>query len=182
MGDLQQLRDGESQCSTDHKNRRRWKAASGRAMTISSAASGRRPAKGRYFTDKSPVDGSTLCEVARSDAADVEPALDAAHAAKDKWARTSPTERAKLLNKIADRIEDNLELLAQRRDARQRQADPRDDECGRAAVGRSLPLFRRLHPRGRGNDRRDRPRHGRLSLPRAARRGRSDHPVELPAA
>ncbi|MGO8864064.1 MAG: aldehyde dehydrogenase family protein, partial [Acidimicrobiales bacterium] len=39
-------------------------------------------------------------------------ALDAAHAAKDKWARTSPTERAKMLNTIADRIEDNLELLA----------------------------------------------------------------------
>src|SRR5208282_6877134 len=70
------------------------------------------PAKGRYFTDKSPVDGSTLCEVARSDAADVEAALDAAHAAKDKWARTSPTERARLLNKVADRIEENLELLA----------------------------------------------------------------------
>ena len=70
------------------------------------------PAKGRYFTNKSPIDGSTLCEVARSDAEDVERALDAAHAAKDKWARTSPTERAKMLNTIADRIEDNLELLA----------------------------------------------------------------------
>ena len=70
------------------------------------------PAKGRYFTDKSPVDGATLCEVARSDAEDVERALDAAHAAKDSWARTSPAERARLLNKIADRIEDNLELLA----------------------------------------------------------------------
>ena len=72
----------------------------------------RAPEKGRYFTNKSPIDGSTLCEVARSDAADVEAALDAAHAAKDKWARTSPTERAKMLNTIADRIEDNLELLA----------------------------------------------------------------------
>src|SRR5208282_4128160 len=70
------------------------------------------PAKGRYFTDKSPIDGSTLCEVARSDAEDVERALDAAHAAKDKWARTAPAERARLLNKIADRIDENLELLA----------------------------------------------------------------------
>jgi aldehyde dehydrogenase len=70
------------------------------------------PAKGRYFTNKSPVDGATLCQVARSDAEDVERALDAAHAAKDKWARTSPAERAQMLNKIADRIEDNLELLA----------------------------------------------------------------------
>ena len=44
------------------------------------------PVKGRYFTDKSPIDGSTLCEVARSDAEDVERALDAAHAAKVNWA------------------------------------------------------------------------------------------------
>jgi len=70
------------------------------------------PAKGRYFTNKSPVDGATLCEVARSDAEDVERALDAAHAAKVKWALTSPAERARLLNKVADQIEDNLELLA----------------------------------------------------------------------
>jgi aldehyde dehydrogenase len=72
----------------------------------------RAPAKGRYFTDKSPIDGSTLCEVARSDADDVERALDAAHAAKDKWGRTSATDRARMLNKIADRIDENLELLA----------------------------------------------------------------------
>ncbi|MDR3510476.1 MAG: aldehyde dehydrogenase [Caulobacteraceae bacterium] len=70
------------------------------------------PAAGRYFTDKSPIDGSVLCEVARSDAEDVERALDAAHAAKDAWGRTSPAERARVLNRIADRIEDNLELLA----------------------------------------------------------------------
>src|SRR6516162_2117557 len=71
------------------------------------------PIKGRYFTDKSPIDGSTLCEVARSDAEDVDRALDAAHAAKVKWARTSPAERARLLFEIADRIDDNLELLAE---------------------------------------------------------------------
>jgi aldehyde dehydrogenase len=70
------------------------------------------PLKGRYFTDKSPIDGSVLCEVARSDASDVERALDAAHAALPGWSRTSPTERAKVLNRIADRIEENLELLA----------------------------------------------------------------------
>ena len=62
------------------------------------------PVNGRYFVDKSPIDGSTLCEVAQSDADDVERALDAAHAAKHKWGRTAPAERARLLNKIADRI------------------------------------------------------------------------------
>ena len=70
------------------------------------------PVKGRYFTDKSPIDGSTLCEIARSDADDVERALDAAHAARKGWARTSPAERARMLNQIADRIDENLELLA----------------------------------------------------------------------
>ena len=70
------------------------------------------PAKGRYFVDSSPIDGVKLCDVARSDAEDVERALDAAHAAKDAWGRTAPAERARMLNKIADRIEENLELLA----------------------------------------------------------------------
>ena len=70
------------------------------------------PVKGRYFTDKSPIDGSVLCEIARSDAEDVELALDAAHAAKGKWGLMAPAERARILNKIADRIEENLELLA----------------------------------------------------------------------
>ena len=70
------------------------------------------PAKGRYFVDPSPVDGTNLCEVARSDADDVERALDAAHAARDAWGRTSPAERSRLLLKIADVIDDNLDLLA----------------------------------------------------------------------
>ncbi len=70
------------------------------------------PVKGRYFADVSPVNNMKLCDVARSDAEDVERALDAAHAARDGWGRTAPAQRARLLNKIADRIEDNLELLA----------------------------------------------------------------------
>jgi aldehyde dehydrogenase len=70
------------------------------------------PANGRYFENTSPINGRVLCEVARSDAADVEKALDAAHAAKDAWGRTSVAERAVLLNRIAQIIEDNLALLA----------------------------------------------------------------------
>jgi aldehyde dehydrogenase len=70
------------------------------------------PADGAYFENISPVTGNVICEVARSKAADVERALDAAHAAKDDWARTSPAERAQILNKIADRIEERLPLLA----------------------------------------------------------------------
>ncbi|HTI24604.1 MAG TPA: aldehyde dehydrogenase [Kutzneria sp.] len=70
------------------------------------------PADGRYFDNPSPVDGQTFCEVARSTKADIELALDAAHAAAEKWSRTSVGERSVLLNRIADRIEENLEQLA----------------------------------------------------------------------
>jgi len=70
------------------------------------------PMNGRYFDNLSPVDGELLCQIPRSDSADVEAALDAAHAAKDKWATVSPAERANILNRIAQRMEDNLDLLA----------------------------------------------------------------------
>ena len=70
------------------------------------------PAAGRYFDNVSPITGKPFCKVAQSDANDVNLALDAAHAAQDKWGRTSVTERANLLLKIADRMEQNLELLA----------------------------------------------------------------------
>lgn len=70
------------------------------------------PVGGEYFTNSSPVDGQAFCQVARSDARDIELALDAAHAAKDAWGKTSVTERANLLLKIADRVEQNLEFLA----------------------------------------------------------------------
>ena len=70
------------------------------------------PVDGRYFDNPSPVDGQTFCQVPRSGAADIDLALDAAHAAADKWGRTSTTERAVILNKIADRLEANLEKLA----------------------------------------------------------------------
>jgi aldehyde dehydrogenase len=70
------------------------------------------PVNGRYFSNTTPITGEFLCEVARSDQDDVQQAIDAAHAAKSHWGRTSITERSNLLLKIADRMQDNLELLA----------------------------------------------------------------------
>src|SRR6202161_4205728 len=70
------------------------------------------PAACRYFENLTPVTGQPFCEVARSDAADVEKALDAAHGAAKAWGKTAPAERAAILNKIADRIEANRESLA----------------------------------------------------------------------
>jgi len=70
------------------------------------------PASGQYFDNVTPVTGQVLCQIARSNSDDVNKALDAAHAARAAWGRTSTTERGRLLERIAQRIEDNLELLA----------------------------------------------------------------------
>src|SRR5690625_3263179 len=70
------------------------------------------PTNGNYFENVSPVTGEVFCEIARSTKEDVELALDAAHKAKEEWGKTSVTERANILYKIADRIEENLEMLA----------------------------------------------------------------------
>lgn len=70
------------------------------------------PKAGRYFTNTTPITGGEIGEIARSDSSDIEAALDAAHAAKDKWGQTSAPERAQMLLRIADRMEQNLELLA----------------------------------------------------------------------
>ncbi len=70
------------------------------------------PKAGRYFTNTTPLTGKAIGEIARSDASDIEAALDAAHKAKDSWGQTAPAERSNILMKIAQRMEDNAELLA----------------------------------------------------------------------
>ena len=70
------------------------------------------PVEGAYSPNPSPATGEPFCEVARSTPADIDLALDAAHAAREAWGETSTTDRAKVLNAIADAIEANLEMLA----------------------------------------------------------------------
>ncbi len=70
------------------------------------------PVDGQYFTNLTPITGKPLCEVARSTAGDIELALDAAHRARDGWARTSPADRSAVLLKIAETMENNLKQLA----------------------------------------------------------------------
>jgi aldehyde dehydrogenase len=70
------------------------------------------PVRGRYFENPTPVTGQPFCEVPRSDEDDIEKALDAAHAAAPAWGKSTPAERAVILNKIADRIEENKDALA----------------------------------------------------------------------
>ena len=70
------------------------------------------PLKGQYFDVITPISGKPFTKAARSGPEDIELALDAAHAAADGWGRTAAAERANVLLKIADRLEQNLELLA----------------------------------------------------------------------
>ena len=70
------------------------------------------PTAGQYFENVTPITGEVLCLIPRSTATDVSHAIDAAHAAKGAWGKTSTTVRARILEQIAQRIEDNLEYLA----------------------------------------------------------------------
>ena len=70
------------------------------------------PVSGEYFENVTPVTGRVFCEIPRSNAADIERALDAAHAAKKAWGKTSVAARSRILEQIAQRIDDNLQLLA----------------------------------------------------------------------
>ena len=70
------------------------------------------PLDGQYFDVITPISGKVYTQAARSTEADINLALDAAHAAKDAWGATAPAERAGVLLKIADRLEQNLEKLA----------------------------------------------------------------------
>jgi aldehyde dehydrogenase len=70
------------------------------------------PVKGRYFDNVSPTTGQVICQIARSQSEDVELAIDAAHAAAESWGRTAVAQRAQLLNRVADRLEQYLPFLA----------------------------------------------------------------------
>ena len=104
----------------------------------------------QYFDNTTPVTGRRVfCEVARSSAADVELALDAAHTAKAAWGRTSTTERANILNKIADRIEANLPMLAAAETWDNGKPIRETMAADLPLDGRPFSLLRGMHPRRR---------------------------------
>ena len=123
-----------------------------------------RAGEGPIFRQYPPITGHPVCKVARSTAEDIETALDAAHKAKDGWGRASSTERAIVLNRIADRMEANLDLLAM--------VETIDNgKPIRETTHADLPLaidhfryFAGCRPCAGRLHRRDRPRHRRLSL------------------
>ena len=70
------------------------------------------PVDGEYMDNVSPINGEVFCQVPRSKAADIEKAIDAAEKAQPGWGATSVQDRAAVLLKIADRLEENLEMMA----------------------------------------------------------------------
>ena len=152
------------------------------ATTTSSAAHWVAPVDGEYRENLTPATGQPFCEVAHSGAA--------GHRA---GARRRPRRQGRLGRGLHDGTLEGAERGRGRdrgepRDARrgrelgERQAGARDARRGHPARGRPLPLLRRRDPRRGGTDLGDRQGHRRLPLLRAARRGRPDHPVQLPAA
>ena len=141
------------------------------------------PVEGPLFRQSEPDHRQeALRESPRSSAADIELALDAAHKAKDAWGKTSVAERSRILNKIADKLEANLELLAL--------VETLDNgKPIRETTYADMPLvvdhwryFAGVVRAQEGGISEIDPRHRRLSLPRAARRRRPDHSVEFPDA
>ena len=70
------------------------------------------PVDGEYFDNASPVDGSHLCRIPKSNSKDIDLAVEAAQKAADAWGKSPATERSNIMFKIAERIEENLEMLA----------------------------------------------------------------------
>ena len=114
------------------------------------------PIGGEFFMNTSPVDGSNIGQFPRSDAKDIDFALDAAHRAADAWGKTSAQQRANLLLQVADRIEANLEYLAVAESWESQRVETSFlagvigidiINLRPAAGGRSLPLLRRLPAR-----------------------------------
>jgi len=134
------------------------------------------PVKGQYFDNISPVNGKVFCEIPRSSAEDIEKALDAAHKAAPAWGKTSVQERSNILLKIADRLEQNLEMLAV--------AETWDNgKAVRETLNADIPLavdhFRYFagclrSQEGTAAD------IDAVPLPRAVGRGRANYSVELP--
>ncbi len=152
------------------------------ATTISSAANSSRPSRAAISTIRAR---SPAPSCARSRAPP--PPTSSSRSTPPTRPRT-PGARPRrpsapcILNKIADRMEANLELLALVETLDNGKPIRETTYADLPLVRRSLALFRRLHPRPGRRALGDRPRHRRLSLPRAARRRRPDHPLELPAA
>ena len=136
---------------------------------------------GRTFATINPSTGEEICQVAEADAADVDKAVCAARAAFERgpWHTMPASQRGRLLYRLADLIEANAEHLARLESLDNGKTLFRGAGGGCGQDNRLLSLFRRLGRQGAGQDNPDRWRLPMLHTPRAHRRGRADHSMEL---
>jgi aminomuconate-semialdehyde/2-hydroxymuconate-6-semialdehyde dehydrogenase len=73
---------------------------------------GRRVASATTFEDISPIDESVIGHIARGGPAEAAAAVGAAADAFPGWAATPPAERARLMHRVADLVEERVEQLA----------------------------------------------------------------------
>ena len=141
------------------------------------------PVDGGEFETYNPATGEVIAKVAAAGPADVDQAVKAARRALESgpWSTMDAADRGRLLFKLADLVEQNADELAALESLNCGKTI--NDSQGRHAGRRQHPaLLRRLGRQDRGPDR---PGPRQLPLVHAAaagRRGRPDHPLELPAA
>jgi hypothetical protein len=141
-------------------------------------------ASGKTFDTYNPATGQVLARVAEGDAEDVDRAVKAAREAFENgpWARMDGRKRGRVLYAIADALEARADELARLetmnngkpvKEARMFDIEG-SIECFRYYAGWADKLDGRRHPHSRPLP--------QLHPPRAHRRVRADHPLELPAA
>lgn len=114
--------------------------------------------EGASFANLNPHDESTICQVARSGAGDVDRAVAAARAAQPGWAATPAVQRGTILHRVANAIEARAEEIATvvAREAGKRMKDSLGEvggavQCARFFAGEGQRLFGRTMPSGTPN-------------------------------
>lgn len=72
-----------------------------------------RPVRGRTFESINPYTGAAWASVPQATGEDIDEAVAAARAALNEWRRTAGTERARLMNALADAVLENADRLAE---------------------------------------------------------------------
>ena len=141
------------------------------------------PVDGGEFETINPATGEVLAKVAAADKADVDKAVKAARKALESgpWSTMDAADRGRLLFKLADLVDRKGRRAGRARVAQLRQDDHRLE--GRHGRRRQhAALLCGLGRQGRGPHRARSRQLPFLHAAPAGRRGRPDHPLELPAA
>ena len=104
--------------------------------------------EGKLLSSYNPANGDELAKFTDATDADVDAAVASAQEAFKTWRKTTTTERAAILNKIADVIDENAELFALQ-ETLDNGKHPRNPRRRRTFGFRPFPLFRQRDPRRR---------------------------------